>query len=295
VSVRIVTDSAASLPSGEAWRLGIVVVPFNLVIDGVPYLDGELAPAELAARSSSAALSTSAPSPGDFAKDIEDHDVGDGTVVITVASTMSASFQSALVARRYLAGSAIHVVDSGTAAGAQGLVVLAAAQRAAAGAGIDDVAAAAREAASKVRLVAAVERLDFLAASGRVPAAAARAGNTLRVRPLFEFCAGEARPLRPAFSMKAALDRIADSLGRQAAIPGALRVAVLHAQATADADRLLGRILAVHPGADVFVAPFSTVMTAHTGPGVVGAAWWHDRPATSVADHCNPTQRADRG
>jgi fatty acid-binding protein DegV len=95
--------------------------------------------------------------------------------------------------------------------------------------------------------------------------------------------------------MKAALDRIADSLGRQAAMPGALRVAVLHAQAAADADRLMGRILAVHPGADVFVAPFSTVMTAHTGPGVVGAAWWHDRPATSVADHCNPTQRADHG
>jgi fatty acid-binding protein DegV len=112
MSVRIVTDSAASLPSSEAWRLGIVVVPFNLVLDGISYLDGQLAPAEIAPRGSSAGLSTSAPSPGDFAKNIEDHDVGDGAVVITVASTMSASFQSALVARRYLAESAIHVVDS---------------------------------------------------------------------------------------------------------------------------------------------------------------------------------------
>lgn len=276
MTVRVVTDSSASLPPDLIHRFGIAVVPFNLVIDGVAYSDGELSSSEVAANLGHKKVSTSAPSPGAFAKAFDDGDPDCEVVVITVASRMSASYGSAVVASRYFREGRVDVVDSGTAAGAQGLTVLAAAKRAASGVNREEVAAVARDVAARVRLVAAVEKLDFLARSGRIPAVAAWAGNSLTVRPLFEFAAGKARPLRPALGIKAALDRIVGSMGVATPSSCVLRVAVMHAGTGSLAHRLAERMRAAYPEADIFRAPFSSVMTAHTGPGLVGAAWWWD-------------------
>lgn len=270
----IVTDSSASLPPEEVHRLGIRVVPLNLVIGGVGFTDGELSPEEVVRRAKAEVVTTSSPSPAAFAKAIGPGSRGDGAVIVTVASTMSSTYESAVLASRHYYEDAVRVVDSGTAAGAQGLVVLAAAERAAAGAGMDEVVAAAQCAASKVRLVAAIERLDFLARSGRVPMAAAWAGHSLGVRALFEFANGRARPLRPTFGMKAALDRIVGVIEEPPARPSVLRVATLHSQTAGQAHRLESQVRTAHPGADTFVAPFSSVMVAHTGPGLLGVAWW---------------------
>jgi DegV family protein with EDD domain len=279
MTVGLVTDSAASLPPqrGSYWRIG--VVPFHLTIEGVSYRDGELPSQDVEAAAGSNRVTTSAPSPGDFVKAIERHDLGGGTVVITVASNMSSSYQSAVVASRYFDDRRIRVVDSGTAAGAQGLAVLAAAQKSAEGAGLDEVAEAARDVASSVRLVAAVADLDALARSGRVPAIAALAGNRLGVRPLFEFSRGKARPLRPALGQKGSLDRILGAIDPLEGATSLFRVVVLHAGALNQARRLDQLIRTAFPESDIYTAAFSPVMTAHTGSGLVGAAWWRDYSA----------------
>lgn len=284
MTVTVLTDSAASLPDEALGHLAIVTVPLRLVVGGLDYPDGVLSPEEVGDRVRVEAITTSAPSPGDFAKAIENNDGGDGAVVITVASTMSTSNASARLAAEYFDDGKVEVVDSGTAAGAQGLVVQAAAAAAASGARVTDVARAARRVAGKVRLVAAVENLEYLARSGRVPASAARAGDALGVRAMFEFCDGEARPRRPVFGMKGALDRVAACIEPAPSPRSRLRAAVLHAQAPGHARRLLDRIEARCPCANVFVAPFSSVMVAHTGPGLVGAAWWWDGVAELAGD-----------
>jgi fatty acid-binding protein DegV len=66
------------------------------------------------------------------------------------------------------------------------------------------------------------------------------------------------------------------SRGRAAA--GArLHLVGLHAAAEADAAALLKRVreeLAPADPATELVLEFSSVMVAHTGPGLVGLAWW---------------------
>ena len=126
----------------------------------------------------------------------------------------------------------------------------------------------------RVRLVATVDSLDYLVAGGRVPELAGRAGRFLNVHPLFEFRRGRVRPLRPALSRDAALDRIV-GLWRRSREPDArLHLAVLHAEDPDRAEELLGRVRAEIEPATAFVAEFSTVMVAHTGPDLVGLAWW---------------------
>jgi DegV family protein with EDD domain len=281
MTVALLTDSAASLPVSRARDLDVALVPLKIVIGGVDYSDAELGPEEVVAALTTTAparVSTSSPSPGDFAKVLDEILSPDGAVVVTVSSTMSSTYESALVASRYFEEGAVQVVDSGTAAGGQGLVVLAAAEAAAAGADASTVAATARRAASRVHLLAAVENLDYLARSGRVPGIAARAGNSLGVRAVFEFAGGHAKARRPALGMKAALERVVDSIG-QGPSGSLLRAAVLHAEAGDYACQLEEMIRSEHRRADIFVAPFSAVMVAHTGPGLIGAAWWWDDAA----------------
>lgn len=282
MSVHVVTDSAASLPSGAAERLGITVVPMTLVLGGVVYADGDLDPFEVVERAGRESVTTSSPSPGDFLKAVAsatEHEEGRGQVlVLTVSSSMSATYEVARTAANYVDDAEVQVLDTRTAAGAQGLVVMAAAELARTGASLDEVSRTAQKAAHNVRLVASLRSLDHLARSGRVPGAAAWAGRSLGVRAMFEFTAGGVRPRRPARSERGALERMVGAMTQSRPADSAgdavLRAAVMEAQAAGSADRLLGMVATAVPTAEVFEAPFSSVMIAHTGPGLVGLAWW---------------------
>jgi fatty acid-binding protein DegV len=85
------------------------------------------------------------------------------------------------------------------------------------------------------------------------------------------------RKLRPARSRTAALERIVGAcLADRPSAGAALHAAALHALAEDDAAALLGRLQARTTAVRTFTAEFTAAMAAHTGPGVVGLAWWWD-------------------
>jgi DegV family protein with EDD domain len=272
MTVTVVTDSAASIPPELVERLGIVVVPMSVIIGGTPHPDGELPIEEVMSRAGEG-VSTSGPSPGEVLQAVEGRE-GD-VLLLTVSRQMSSTFKAANTAARMI-GDRARVMDTGTAAGAEGLVVLAAAEAAARGEPLEAVQRAAQRVVERVRLIATVDSLDRLVQSGRVPGVAGLASRWLGMQPLFEFRDGRARPLRPAFSREAALERMLTAW-RQSTVPGAdLHVAALHAQAEGDATVLLDAVREEVKPLTSFVAPFSAVMVAHTGMGLVGLGWWWD-------------------
>lgn len=276
MSVAVITDSAAALPPELAAECRVSIVPMWLTVRGEAELEGTRALEDLVVEDQ---VTTSAPTPGEFEQAIKDGlRRSEGVVVLTIAGSMSATFQSAVVAGESVGGP-VRVVDTATAGGAEALVVLAAARAAAAGAGLDEVDAAARHVIDRVRLVASVPTLDHLVRSGRVPGLAGWAGNRLGINPLFEFRGGKVRRLRPALSRDAALDRLV-GLVRRSTVPGArLHVAALHALAVDVAHDLLARVTAGLEPATAFVGEFGPVMVVHTGPGLAGLAWWWEDPA----------------
>jgi DegV family protein with EDD domain len=138
----------------------------------------------------------------------------------------------------------------------------------------DAVVDVAENVIQRIRLVATVQNLERLIASGRVPGVAALANKWLGMNPLFEFREGHAKPLRPAFSRDGALERML-AAWRHSVVPGArLHVAALHAEAEDEANRLLKQVTAEVDPVTSFVAPFNSVMVVHTGLGLVGLAWW---------------------
>jgi DegV family protein with EDD domain len=277
VTVRIVTDSSACVPAPLARERGIVVVPLEVMVDGRSVPAGELGVADVVElRDRGATLSTSAPSPGAFADALDTLEPGDAAVVITVASKVSATHSSARTAAS-LTDRRVEVVDSGTAAGGHALVALAAAAAATdRDAGVGEVAAEATAVAGRVHLRAAVDSLEALAASGRIPKSVATMADGLKVRPLFEFRDGAAHVIVPSIGTERARRRLVDAcLSPDTTATGdRLHASVLHAAEPAAADDVAATLRDARPDADLIVSEFDASMVIHSGTGLLGIAWW---------------------
>lgn len=280
MTVRIITDSAADLPHDVIAAHDIRVVSMWLTIGGVPVRENAVSAEEVVARFDEG-VTTAGPSPGDFVEVFEQLGDDDEAIVLTVAEHLSSTFESAFVAAKTLgpdAAERVRVVSTDSAAGAQGLVVLHAARVAETGASLDDVEAAARRVMAQVRLVATLDSLDWLVKGGRVPSIAGWAGGALHVRPVIELRpGGRIVPLRPAFGREASLERVVHHWRRTALADHDLHIGALHALAAPDAHRVLDEVRAVVEPATAFVTSFTTIMVAHTGPGLCGLAWWWER------------------
>ncbi len=273
-SVAIVTDSAATLPSELAVDNRVSVIPMEVTIGGRSNGD-RLVPLEEVLRHLHDGVRTSSPSPGRFSSAIGGAQRGDGVLVLTVARSMSSTYQAASLGARRSRGP-VEVLDTGTAAGGEGLVVLAAARAAAAGRPLHEVLETARRVAAAVELVATLDDLDHLVRGGRLPKVVGRLAGLIGVQPLFEFHGGVIRPLPPALSRRGARRRMLARWRRsRPRDPRArLHVAALHALARQEAERLLEAVRAEVEPATAFVGEFDAVMVAHTGPGLTGLAWW---------------------
>jgi DegV family protein with EDD domain len=278
VTVAVVTDSAATIPAGLAEELGIVVVPLRLAIGADDHRDGELDPEVLLAHTGD--VTTSGPTPSDFVDVIESAPTTDGVVIVTVSREIA---QGTFLSARAAAGAIAvptRIVDTGTAAGAEGLVVLAAARAAARGASLDGVEAAALRVVGRVRLIATLPNLDHLVRSGHVPQAAAWAARWVGLHPVVEVRSGRISPSKPALSETAAHKAMLAAWRRTIpAAPATLHVAALHSLAADAARALLAGVAAEVEPAEAFIGTFGTAMLVHAGPGVAGLAWWWEDPA----------------
>jgi DegV family protein with EDD domain len=221
---------------------------------------------------------TAAPRPGVWLERIRSAATeGDAVFCITVSAKLSATYDAACSARELAAtelpGVDVRVFDSGTAAGAEALVALAAADLAKAGAGIDEVEEKARQVSERVRLLAYLDTLEYVWRSGRVPRVAVWATSLLDVKPVMEFYGGRIGPIARPRSRRKAADRIFAEMERDI---GGRRshVVVMHVEAPDDAEHLRERIQSAFNPAELYVTPFAAFMAAHTGPGLVGAAYW---------------------
>ncbi|MFA5786319.1 MAG: DegV family protein [Actinomycetota bacterium] len=276
--VAVITDSAANLPTDLAAKSGISVVPMYLKFGAEVLRDGvDLAGTQFYERLVSGRMlaTTSAPSPGDFLRAFDAcfERGADCALCVSVASSMSVSCDSARLGARNLPERRVEVLDSGTASIAEGFVALEAARAAAGGAGLDEVVSRAEEIAARVDLVAAIGTFEFLRRSGRVNSLAALAATALDIHPVFRFRRGHPGPIAKPRTRRRALERVMREI-LEGAGDRPVHLGVFHAGCMDDA---LAMEVALKERLDVresLVTEFTAVMGAHTGPGLVGAAYW---------------------
>lgn len=276
--VGIVTDSTACIPRKVADSLGIRLVPMTVVIGGREYLDGvDLTPEQFYEMllASPTAPTTSHPPPGRYLEAfIQMLQTHEAVVCTTLAAGLSGVYQSAQAARGLLPEATVVVEDTGTAAGAQGLLTLAAARAAAAGAGPEEVVQVIRNLAGRVRLYASVDTLDYLARGGRLGKAAALLGGKLKIKPILTLRDGIVYPSGQARTIAGVLYRLVEMIGEELPAGCRLRAIVMHAALPEPARDLAERLRRQYDCAELHITAFTPVMGAHIGPGLIGVAFY---------------------
>jgi len=280
--VAIVTDTTACIPREQVEKYDIEVVPIQLIFENRTYRDGiDISPTEFYAllRRAKKLPTTSSSSPGPYLEAYQQASkLAPNVLCITLSAKFSGIFNSARLAmemaKTTLPNVVIEVLDSGTAAAAQGLVVLAAARAAASGQNLAEVMATARRVMSKVNLFATLDTLHYLARSGRVPQAAALVNSLLKIKPIFTLNHAEARTVALPRTIPSAIKRMLKIMEQKASKDQPLHVAVMHADALDQAIALKNRISSQFDCAELFITEFTPVMGVHTGPGLLGVAFY---------------------
>ena len=222
-------------------------------------------------RSASTLPTTSQPSIGDFLAVYEPLlAAGNEIVSIHLSGGISGTYASALQAREQLGerGARVHVLDSETGCGGQGLMLLAAS--AAIHRGADAAAAAAQARAARAALTVwfALDTLEYLRRGGRIGGAQAWAASALRIKPILSF-ESEIVPVERVRTSRRAFERLL-ALLEQCRASGNDGWVVQHIQAPAEADALLRRGREIFGSEPAFVSEIGPVIGTHVGPGLLG-------------------------
>lgn len=276
--VAIVTDSAACVPADLARQYDIRVVPFPLIWGDEVLRDGvDISPAEVyrRLRTSATLPTTSQPNLEDFVRVYgEIAPTADGILSIHIPERLSGTIQSARLAiesRPFPCP--IRVIDSGSASAGEGLIVLAAARAAQAGASFEEIIRTVQAVIPKTVLLASVTDLSYIQRGGRVRAILGIVGSMLKIVPVFSLQQGNIRLSTRARTQAAALGNIIEEMARRV---GEARVhaAVLHAAMPDEAAELCGQIARNFRCLELWTGEFTPLMGAHTGPGVIGVAFY---------------------
>jgi DegV family protein with EDD domain len=280
VSVAIVTDTTAYLPSSVVAERGIRVVPLHVVVagkefsEGVDISTGEVATALRAHRP----VSTSRPSPSAFLAAYETAAAGGATEIVSIhiSGEMSSTVQSAHLAAEH-SPVPVTVVDSRSLGMAMGYAVLAACDAAAAGADAESVAAQALSRCEAATVVFYVDTLEHLRRGGRIGAASAFLGSALAIKPILSLRDGRIRALEKVRTSARALSRLEElaAAAAEQAPPGSdgVDIAVHHLDSAERAEELAGRLRQrISCAHEVRVVELGAVVGAHVGPGTIAVA-----------------------
>jgi len=216
---------------------------------------------------------TSQPSVGDFLAVYEPLlDAGQDIVSIHLSAGISGTYDSALAAKAQLDEQGrqghIEVVDSATACGGLGLVALAAAAPAKSGGDVEAVVRRALAAREQLNLWFCIDTLEFLRRGGRIGAASAWLGTTLRIKPILKV-EDQITPVERVRTSGRAFERMVDYL-RSGKEDGADGWVVQHIQSPEPAEKLAERGREIFGSDPLFVAEIGPVIGTHVGPGLLG-------------------------
>jgi DegV family protein with EDD domain len=274
MKIGIVTDSTSDIPSYLVEQYELEVIPSVLILEGKEYVDGvSISRDDFYKRlpSLQTAPTTASPSIGDFSARYDSllkrgcdhilsiHPAGLLTTIVNSARQAAQDFLNKVT-----------VVDSGSLSLGLGFQVLAAAE--AAENGLQAAFSAIESTRKHLKVYAALDTMENLKRSGRVPGAVAALGGLLSIKPLIELIEGEVKPIAAVRTTKQANERILNLLLQRGPLE---RLAILHTGAEGRAKEFLHTLMQMASQSvprDILMVNVTTVIGTHVGPHGLGFA-----------------------
>ncbi len=274
MTLGIVTDSTSDLPQFLIEEYGIEVVPTTLILEGREYADGAGISREDFYRRLPALRilpTTAAPSIGEFSiryKKLFDRGC-DHILSIHAAGALTAILNHARQAAAEFPG-CVTCVDSASLSLGLGFQALAAAQ--AAELGLNAAVSAIESTRKRLSVFAALDTMEYVRRSGRVPAAVTVLGGMLHIKPLIELTDGSVKAIGAVRTARQANERLLNFL---LSIGKLERLAILHTNAEERARALLNTLMQKAGQSiphSVLMVNVTTVIGTHVGPNGLGFA-----------------------
>jgi DegV family protein with EDD domain len=275
--VAIVTDSTAGLPAELVEELGIHVVPVLLIQGGQTFLDGvDITPTEVyrRLRAGDTGFTSAAPSVPEFLKAYQAVAQGaSGVLSIHMSPGLSNTYGVALAASKQVEAVPTIVFNCNSAAIGQGFVVLEAARAAATDATLEEAVRRAEDISAKIQFLFTLDTFEYLRKSGRMGGAAALMGTLLQIRPVLYIPRGTvevfARPRTKPRAIQLILQQMAEQPPDRP-----MHAAIAHADVQEEAEDLRRTVSERFQCAELLLTEFTPVVGAHTGPGLLGIAFY---------------------
>lgn len=278
--VAVVTDSTAYIPEHLANGYVLHTIPLQVVWGGETFRDGvDITPLEFYTRLQHAKVmpTTSQPSPAAFQQVYTSLlEQGYDILSIHISAALSGTIDSAVQAKQTLNTDRVVIIDSFSAGMGLGFQALQVARAAKQGASLEECKTIAEKAVNHTGVLFAVSTLEFLHRGGRIGGAAAFLGTALGLKPILGLENGKIVAVEKIRTMNKAVDRLIDIFVERVGSQRPVRIAALHANTPAEAERLLEKACQRFEPAEIaeaFAATVSPVIGTHTGPGTVGIAY----------------------
>jgi len=278
--IGLVTDSSSDIPSGIAERYGIEIVPMYIGFNNIFRKDlYEITPEEVfAALQEGEKVSTSTPSAGDFreafSRLLKKQDV-DIVYCITVSSRLSGAYNSANIAKNSFPPDVIKVIDSRTSTICLGLIVMGAAKAIESGYQTADIDKIIQELIEKSIFIATLDNFEYVFKGGRAVFFGKLISKAIKFPVILNIGKnGKVRLKKFVKNKENALDEIYLQSVAAAKKNSSNRIGIFYGMDIAPAKELERRIsqngeIKVE---EIIITKITTVISAHTGPGIWGVA-----------------------
>lgn len=280
MTIKIVTDSTASIPAEICRRLQITVVPATIHFGSETLVDGVAPLGTFYDRlvRSERPPTTSTPSPGAFLETYR-RLAGEASSIISlhVMETKSSLINVARMVAQALPEQQINVVDSRTTTLGLGLLTMAAARAAQVGHSRQEILAMLERLIPRVHAYAAFPQLTQLRRSGRVSLGQALLGGVLGIRPVVYIGQSMVEVVRKVRGWPEALRQVIE-LALEKVDGSRVHLAVVHTNAEEEAQQLFLSIKDRFAMIEGMVAEAGSALATHAGPGAIGIVTMEDDP-----------------
>lgn len=275
MKILVTSDSTCALDRQEAEKIGLPILPLNVIVNGVEYHDGIDINTDTLCKMmrDGAVIKTSTPTPyeietffdAQFAKGY------DHIIHFTISSKLSSMFELFTSQCHEKYGDRVTVIDSLTVCQFMLDHVFTAMEMVKEGKGVEDIKEALKDRINTEDVRFIPESLTFLKNGGRISPTIAFVGNMIGLKPVLILKDGAIEKEGTTRNMKKTIDELLHKFENMNLDAKTWHIVILQF----DTDEkmiefVLARIKEVLPDFEAVLAPISINVCAHAGPGTIG-------------------------
>jgi len=276
--VKIIVDSTADIAKNIIDRFSVVPLTVRFgdeeFVDGITITNRQFYEKLI---ESDVVPTTSQATPDNFEKVLKEIiDLDEEAVVITISSTLSGTYQSAVIAAEEYKDK-IFTVDSKSVAIGTGILAELALKLADEGKSAKEIAEILEKEKENIRIVALLDTLEYLKKGGRISKTTAFAGGLLNIKPVVSFTGGVIEILGKARGSKQGNNLLVTEIEKAGGVDFTKPLLLGY---TGLSDAMLQKYIEdskhIWDGntEKLNIASIGSVVGTHTGPGAVAVAFF---------------------